>query len=418
MNRKIPRKPTQQQFVLPLLDCMENHGGKATPQDVYDGVATKLGVADEHRHEQILIAGKAVNTFERSCRWSMQKAKAMGLIAPVGRHAWELTGKGKDALHRATPGIVITVFTTADGIALFGRAEDAVAHIDDGSISLVFGSPPYPLLREKQYGNLAANQYIDWLLRIADTWPRKMTSNGSVVLNLGDAYNRGEPSLSLYQERLLIRLEDELGWKLCQRFAWHNPSKMPTPAEWVTVRRVRLKSSLEQIYWLAPKEMPYADNRAVQVPYSEAMKARIAAGGEARRNRPSGHKLAAGAFATDNGGAIANNLLIAANTSSNDSYQRLCRERGLPPHPARFPAELPEFFLKLCTRPGETTFDPFSGSFQTGAVAERLGRKWIGTEIHLEYILGGATRFPNAAFQQAHLLERFEQSRGMTHAPL
>lgn len=399
-------RATQQQIVLPLLDSLENEGGKAVTRDLYDAVARKLAVSEEQRNEEIVLSGQRVNTFERSVRWCQQLARSRGLIAPAGKSAWELTGKGKDALHTAAPGIVITIFTTADGIAMFGRAEEAVAHIDDNSLSLVFTSPPYPLLREKQYGNLAANQYIDWLLRIAETWPRKLAANGSVVLNLADVQNCGEPTISLYQERLLIRLEDELGWRLCQRYAWQNPAKLPVPAEWVTIKRVRTKASLEQIYWLAPNEMPYADNRQVLVPYSDSMRSRIAAGGEKNQLRPSGHQLSDGAFGVDNGGAIPGNLIIAGNTSSNDSYQRGCREQGLPVHPARFPRDLPAHFISMCSKPGDTVFDPFSGSFTTGAVAESLGRKWIGTDLNLEYVLGGANRFPHATIHQPGLLSQ------------
>ncbi|PNE59573.1 DNA methylase [Paraburkholderia fungorum] len=395
---------TQEQFVLPLLDCLELEGGRARTRDLCDAVAVKMGIEEETRNEMIDIGGQEYNRFDRTVRWAQQRAKALGLTLPTGKATWELTGKGKEALHRAAPGLVITIFTTADGVALFGRAEEAVAHIDDGSVRLLFTSPPYPLLREKQYSNKAANEYVDWLLRIAETWPKKMARDGSVVINLGDVMNRGEPTFSLYQERLLIRLEDELGWKLCQRYAWHNPSKLPAPAEWVTVRRVRVKTSLEQLYWLAPNEMPFADNRQVLVPYSESMKSMLSRGGETRASRPSGHQIAEGSFAVDNGGAIPGNLLTMSNTSSNDAYQRLCREKGVPIHPARFPAGMPEHFIKMCTEEGDTVFDPFSGSFQTGAVAERLGRKWIGTELHLEYLAGAALRFPHSTIHQPQLM--------------
>ncbi|WP_432263323.1 DNA methyltransferase [Cupriavidus sp. TMH.W2] len=396
-------RQTQQQIILPLLDCLENQGGKVHTRDLYEAVATKCSIPEEEQARTIHLNGREVNVYQRSVRWAQQRAKLMGLASPTGRGEWVLTGKGKDALRQAAPGIVITIFTTSMGVALFGRAEEAVAHIEDGSVNLLMTSPPYPLLREKQYGNKHAAEYLDWLMRIAEKWPRKIARDGSIVLNLGDAWNSGEPTLSLYQERLLVRLEDELGWKLCMRYAWHNPAKMPAPAEWVTVRRVRVKPSLEQLYWLAPNDEPYADNRNVLVPYSEAMKSRIASGGENGGLRPSGHQLAAGAFDMDNGGAIPGNLIIASNTSSNSAYIRGCREQNLPVHPARFPRELPEHFIKLTTKPGHTVYDPFCGSLQTGEVAEDLGRHWIGSDYTLEYLYGAATRFPNAQFQRGSM---------------
>lgn len=179
MNSNLKRKSvTQEQFVLPLLDCLELEGGRARTRDLCDAVAVKMGIDEGTRSETIEIGGHEYNRFDRTVRWAQQRAKAMGLTIPTGNATWELTGKGKDALHRAAPGLVITIFTTADGVAFYGRAEEAIAHIDDGSVRMLFTSPPYPLLREKQYSNKAANEYVDWLLRIAETWPKKMTSDG------------------------------------------------------------------------------------------------------------------------------------------------------------------------------------------------------------------------------------------------
>lgn len=197
MNNTTPRRPTQQQFVLPLLDCLDNEGGKARTGDLYDAVAKKLSICEDHRNEKVVIGGQTFNGFDRTVRWSQQRAKFLGLVVPTGKASWELTGKGKEALHRAAPGVVITIFTTADGVALFGRAEEAVAHIDDRSLQLLFTSPPYPLLRQKEYSNKAASEYCDWFMRIAETWPRKMKTDGSIVFNLGDVMNSGRLSRSI-----------------------------------------------------------------------------------------------------------------------------------------------------------------------------------------------------------------------------
>lgn len=135
MNSNLKRKSvTQEQFVLPLLDCLELEGGRARTRDLCDAVAVKMGIDEGTRSETIEIGGHEYNRFDRTVRWAQQRAKAMGLTIPTGNATWELTGKGKDALHRAAPGLVITIFTTADGVAFYGRAEEAIAHIDDGKI--------------------------------------------------------------------------------------------------------------------------------------------------------------------------------------------------------------------------------------------------------------------------------------------
>lgn len=384
--------PTQAQLVFPILESMEEVGGVSTIQSLYDQVARKTQIDEQTRNQRGVVGekGQTVNLFERHVRWAQQRAKLMGLMEPVEARHWRITGKGKEALREAAPGIIITVFETEKGVALFGRAEDAVAYIEDQSLQLIFTSPPYPLLRKKEYGNVSADEYVEWFLGIAKDWPKKLTKDGSLVINLADVWQPGTPTVSLYQERLILKLADELGFRLAQRYAWLNPSKMPAPAEWVTVRRVRVKPSLEQIYWLSMSDHPYADNRAVLRPYSDSMRKRLAGGGEKGALRPSGHLLKSGAFGQDHGGSIPDNLIVAANTESGGNYHRYCRDNGIKIHPASFPKALPEHFLRFLTREGDTVYDPFSGSLTMGEVAERLNRRWIASELHLDYLLGGA----------------------------
>lgn len=390
------KKISQSQLILPLLDAIEERGGAAKARDVYDLVAERINLAAEERAARITISGHSYNAFEREVRWAQQRAKLQGLLRPAASGLWALTTKGSSALTKATPGLVVTIFMTDKGAALWGHCEDAVGLLDDNSVALLFSSPPYPLLRQKEYGNLAEREYLDWMVRLAEQWMPKLAKDGSVVLNLGDAWRRGEPTLSLYQERLLIRFEDELGLKLCQRFAWHNPARLPNPAEWVTIRRVRVKPSLENVFWLSASDSPYADNRQILVPYSDSMKAMLKRGGQEAASRPAGYKMAAGAFGNDNGGAIPGNLIVAANTESNSDYIRSVKAAGLPVHPARFPADLPETFIKFLTRPKDLVFEPFGGSLTTAAVAEALDRRWVASECMLEYIQGGRFRFPHA----------------------
>lgn len=108
--------------------------------------------------------------------------------------------------------------------------------------------------------------------------------------------------------------------------------------------------------------------------------------------RPSGHVISE-KFGRDNGGSVPPNLLAIANTESTSAYQEYCRERGLDIHPARFPAALPEYFIRMTTDPGDFVFDPFGGSCVTGAVAEALGRRWACVELNAAYLEGAVARF-------------------------
>src|SRR5207244_13111091 len=111
--------------------------------------------------------------------------------------------------------------------------------------------------------------------------------------------------------------------------------------------------------------------------------------------RPSQHAIGP-PFQRDNGGAIPPNLLAVPNTRSQDQYIRHCRAAGLPVHPARFPAAVPEFFIRFLTQPGQLVLDPFAGSNVTGAVAERLERRWLSVEINADYVAGSRLRFAAA----------------------
>jgi site-specific DNA-methyltransferase (cytosine-N4-specific) len=185
---------------------------------------------------------------------------------------------------------------------------------------------------------------------------------------------------------------EEYGFHLAQDFYWWNPAKLPTPAEWVTVRRLRVKDAINTIWWLSKTPWPKASNRRVLQPYSPSMKELLKKGYKAKK-RPSGHDIS-DKFSINNGAAIPPNLIALPNTESNGAYQRYCQEHGLPLHPARYPAELPEYFIRMLTDQGDLVVDPFGGSCVTGEVAERLSRRWVCIEMMEEYLAGALSRFP------------------------
>ncbi len=265
------------------------------------------------------------------------------------------------------------------------------ASIANESIDLIVTSPPFALLRKKDYGNEAQDEYVDWFKGFGREFYRILKPSGSLVIDIGGSWIPGQPTRSLYHFELLLMLCKELGFHLAQEFYWWNPSKLPTPAEWVNVRRVRVKDAVNSIYWLSKTPWPKASNRRVLTPYSESMKELLQNGYRAKR-RPSGHDISE-KFRRDNDGAIPPNLIAFPNTESNSHYLRYCREKGYQPHPARFPARLPEYFIRMLTDIDDEVFDPFAGSCVTGEVCERLQRRWVCSEIEEEYILGALARF-------------------------
>lgn len=259
------------------------------------------------------------------------------------------------------------------------------------SVDLIMTSPPFGLVRKKSYGNEDADQYCEWFRPFAEGFRRVLKDNGSLVIDIGGAWIPGSPVRSLYHFKLLIMLVEEYGFHLCQEHYWWNPSKLPSPAEWVNVRRVRVKDAVNCIWWLSKSPFPKANNKRVLQPYSASMKS-LLRNGYVAKVRPSGHDISE-KFMKDNGGSVPPNLLAVANTESNGRYQDYCRANNIAIHPARFPAALPEYFIRMLTDSGDLVFDPFGGSCVTGAVAERLKRRWVCSELSEEYLQGARARF-------------------------
>lgn len=286
-----------------------------------------------------------------------------------------------------------SLYRTSLGTAYVGDALQVMAELPDESVNLIVTSPPFPLTfqKSKPYGSVRLQEYVNWFLQFADHFKRLLRSDGSCVIDIGGVWNKGAPTRSLYQYSLLLALHDKVGFHLAQDFYWYNPGALPAPAEWVNVRRIRLKCAVNFVWWLSKTPWPKADNRNVLKAYSGDM-VRLLMRGYRTTVRPSGHNITS-KFSKDHGGAIPSNLIELGNNDSNGHYLAGCRRAKLTIHPARFPRGLPEFFIRLCTVPGDTVLDPFAGSNVTGEAAEHLSRRWIAIELVRDYLEGSKFRF-------------------------
>ena len=264
--------------------------------------------------------------------------------------------KPGDTPSRGGPGQPEVYFKTPRGTAYWADSVGLMHdEIDEGSVDLIVTSPPFGLVRKKEYGNVDADEYVDWFRPFAVEFKRVLNPDGSLVIDIGGAWKPGLPTKSLYQYELLITLCKEFGFHLAQEFYWWNPSKLPTPAEWVNIRRIRVKDAVNTIFWLSPNPWPKSSNRRVLTPYSDSMNHLLANGYRPKR-RPSGHDIST-KFNIDNGAAIPSNLLAVANTESNSQYLRYCEQEGLPPNPARFPATIPEYFIRFLTEANDLVLE-------------------------------------------------------------
>lgn len=273
-----------------------------------------------------------------------------------------------------------------------------------GTVNLIFTSPPFPLNRKKEYGNYSGAEYLEWLSGLAKPFADLLAEDGSIVIELGNSWEPGRPVQSLLHLRSLLSFLEApgAGLRLCQQLICYNPARLPSPAQWVTVERIRLTDSFTHVWWMSKTDFPKADNSKVLRPYSRSMRDLLKTGDYNSGARPSGFVVGEDSFLTDNDGSIPQNVfeleamekhrevrlpnvMAFANTTSNDYFLRECRERGVIPHPARMAPELAAFFIQFLTDPGDLILDPFAGSNTTGYVAERLGRRWISVDPEKEY---------------------------------
>lgn len=272
-------------------------------------------------------------------------------------------------------------------------------------VQLIITSPPFPLNSKKRYGNLQGEEYKKWFVELAELFSKLLTDDGSIVIELGNSWVPNRPIQSL------LHLESLLGFvnnknanlKLCQQFICYNPARLPSPAQWVTVNRIRTIDSFTYVWWMSKSDYPKADNRKVLRPYSKSMKKLLKNQKYNAGVRPSQHKISEKSFLKNHNGSIMHNFLeleqldeereirlpknvfSMSNTASSDFFLRACRDKGIKPHPARMPVELPNFFIEFLTDPGDIVLDPFAGSNTTGFAAEKLKRKWISIEIDPSY---------------------------------
>jgi site-specific DNA-methyltransferase (cytosine-N4-specific) len=262
-----------------------------------------------------------------------------------------------------------------------------------GLVDLIFTSPPFPLNRKKKYGNLNGQEYIDWLCSFGPEFKSMLSDSGSIVIEIGNSWEKGAPVMSTLGLKALLQFQEENDLYLCQEFIWHNPARLPSPAQWVNVERVRVKDGFTRLWWLSKTPRPKANNKNVLIEYSKSMQKLLKAGEYNSGKRISEHKIGEKSFLENHGGSISSSVLTYPNTASNDQYVDYCRRRGLTPHPARMPPKLAEFFIKFLTDKNDLVLDPFGGSNTTGQAAENLDRYWLAIEANDEYIYGSKGRF-------------------------
>jgi len=302
-------------------------------------------------------------------------------------------------------------YETDLGSMYHGRIEDALKQKRisalKGTVDLIFTSPPFPLVTKKRYGNETGEAYLKWLEGMAPLLSEMLSPTGSIVLEVGNAWEKSSPTMSTLPLEALLAFKRAAKLHLCQHVICHNPARLPSPAAWVTINKIRLKDTYTHIWWMSKVERPKADSGKVLLPYSKEMQALLKRQSYNAGKRPSGHDVSPTGFLTDRGGAISANvldldngtdrvppsLLKFAGTGWDTSYRAYCKANDVEAHPARMQMDLAAFFIKFLTDEGDLVMDPFAGSNTTGAAAETLKRRWVAIEAEHRYVIGSKGRF-------------------------
>lgn len=321
------------------------------------------------------------------------------------------------------------IFENKDGVSYCGDSLKLIKSHKfqkkyKGKIDLIFTSPPFNLVSKKKYGNEYGQEYINWLSEFSKPLTNLLSENGSIVIEIGNSWEKGEPTFSTVPLEALLKFKEKSNLYLCQEFICHNPSRLPSPAHWVTVKRIRVKDSYTRLWWLSKTPYPKSDNKKVLREYSLSMRKKLQNGFHTG-TRPSGHKITKN-FNKNNGGSITPNFLdfdneeylfnniensmSIANSSNQTEYNSFCKNNNIEPHPARIQPELIEFFIRFLTDKNDIVFDPFGGSNTTGMVSNKLERKWVSCEKHLDYIKGSLIRFYSES-KSKNIIERMAKRR-------
>lgn len=306
------------------------------------------------------------------------------------------------------------LYSTKYGKYYVGNCENVLGKLNLlGKVNLIITSPPFPLNSKKKYGNFSGEEYLHWFGNLAEVFSKLLTPDGSIVIELGNAWEKNRPVQSLLTlKSLMAFLENaKAGLRLCQEFICYNPARLPSPAHWVTIKRIRTIDSFTHVWWMAKSDYPKANNTKVLRPYSKSMKKLLEKGTYNAGKRPSEHVISPTGFLSKNEGSIVHNVLeleqmddkrevrfpqnalSISNTKSNDHYTKECKRNNVIPHPARMPTELVNFFIEFLTDKDDLILDPFSGSNTTGYCAELKERRWVGIESELDYGLQSRFRF-------------------------
>lgn len=253
-------------------------------------------------------------------------------------------------------------------IVLQGSCQEALRVFPSNSIDLIVTSPPYADQRKSTYGGIYADNYVKWFTPTAAELFRVLKPNGSFILNIKEKVVDGQRHT--YVLELIIEMKKQ-GWLWTEEYIWHKRNCYP--GKWPN----RFRDAWERcLHFTKQKNFAmYQEN--VMVPTGNWAKSRLKNLSETDKRRDNS-KVDSG-FGKNISNWIGREMVFPTNVL------HFATECGNKNHPAAFPVELPNWFIRLFTKPDDVVLDPFLGSGTTALAAKQQGRRYIGIEILPEY---------------------------------
>lgn len=249
-----------------------------------------------------------------------------------------------------------------------GDCENLLKEIPDSSVDLIFTSPPYADQRKNTYGGIHPDKYVEWFLPKAEQMLRVLKPTGTFILNIKEKVVNGERST--YIMELILAMKKQ-GWLWTEEFIWHK--KNCYPGKWPN----RFRDAWERLLQFNKDKKFNMYQEMVMVPMGDWAKTRLKKLSKTDRMRDESN--VGSGFGKNISNWLNRDMAYPTNVI------HLATECNNKNHSAAFPESLPEWFIKLFTKPGDTVLDPFMGSGTTNIVANRMRRNSIGIEIVLEY---------------------------------